>query len=76
MNFNVHKTLVLIVDQDTEIIRKSLSTFEENTRESLKSIILFYVEINIFVFNYILFKIINTHTHTHTHTHTLIHVTQ
>jgi len=35
MNCNVHKTLTM--NQDTNTIRKSLNTFKENIRGSLKS---------------------------------------
>jgi len=39
VNCNVQETLTLTMDQDTETARKPLSTFKENTRGSLKSII-------------------------------------
>jgi len=38
VNCNVHKTLVLTMNLNMETIRKSFrSTFEENTRRSLKA---------------------------------------
>jgi len=41
-NCNVYETLALTMNQDTETTRKSLSTFKENTRGSLKNIIMIF----------------------------------